>query len=258
MRIGEARDVLQGALRLAESRIKVGRSSSNPGYLSVTIPSQDALRALSKVFPEMEGVDWLTPPTEDSLGYDAYKDGDGRWAGWVWWEDKHAGLELFIRDDIPGLTVRVEPRSRSLKRETHSYGKIPGRHIQVKQFAMRSVQAYLRGVQDGTNGTDRSFARRTRAPVKAGGAAQTRAIERIKALAAAKGREVEVKEPDSRGDVRLTVPKNYDLQHGFGQKHITIWVSKLGRYQATVPEDDTPIMRGRKALAAIERELGRP
>lgn len=244
MRLDEARYVLAEA----RSRIKVGRSSSNPGYLSVELPSRDAYEAAMRVFPEMAGNDWLANST-DSLGYLASKEGEAYWVVWVWWEDKRGGLTLYIRDDYRGLNVRVEPKVRTLREETHAYGDIGRARLDPKTYAIRSVQAYLRGVQDGTNGTDRAFERTKRAPMQAGGAAQTKAVERVQALAAAAGREAKVKEADARGDVRVSVMPDFSNSL---QNLLVVWVGKRGNVQVSLGDG---IIKGRSAWPAIEREL---
>jgi hypothetical protein len=85
---------------------KFGRSSANPGYLSVTIPSEKAFDKLVKYFPDMErGREWLLENGQDSLNYKAFKGGEtgeeDRRDVEVWWEDKNYGDGLgfvFIND----------------------------------------------------------------------------------------------------------------------------------------------------------------
>lgn len=82
--------------------IRIARSSSNPGRLSVVIPDQRAFDCLVRIFPDMEGNEWLIGTT-DSLGYSMHKEDDDRWVGGVWWEkSEQSGFDVHVRREYLG------------------------------------------------------------------------------------------------------------------------------------------------------------
>lgn len=97
-------------------------SSSNPGYYQISIATPEDLAKLTKIFPEMERAEWLKRqvlegPTSDTIKIDGYKDSETVWAGWITWEDKRGGVEVYIRrewigaDEPSMLRFTITPRS---------------------------------------------------------------------------------------------------------------------------------------------------
>ena len=250
-------------INLAEGSVrgafKVGRSSSNPGYLSIRLRDAGDLAAAGRVFPDMAEASWLRDQvaegaTTESLGVQVLRDTVGgldRWDCHVWWEDRRHGLDISIRDTDDG-TLRVEARpmrGASLRAEIHTYPRPRGR-VDGKDIVIRATQNYLKGVLAGTNGQDRVFAKRKRAKPKAGGAAQTKVIDKIRRMAGT--REVGV---EPRGaEVRVAVrPAPWPAGHG--QTLLLVWVGPTGGVNVTdVATGQT--LRGRSAWSAIEAELG--
>lgn len=88
-------------------------SKSNPGYYRIAIPNQQAFDTLSGLFPEMEKAEWLQEqvdqgPTTDTIAIKGYKDGENRWAGWVYWEDEHGGLDALIKREFNPAQLVIE------------------------------------------------------------------------------------------------------------------------------------------------------
>lgn len=252
-------------LPLSESRtggkpINIGLSSSNPGRLSIALADERAFDAAVQAFEDMdEG--WLREQakegTIESLGVFVGKEsrGDNYWLGDVWWEERTSGPDLRLTDSYTdGLVVTIGPkymRRSPLKSETHKYGKVS--RVVPKTFLMRSVQTYLRGVQDGTNGKERVYATVKRGRTKAGTPSQLRAIAELERMAKSAGREF-----DNRGgeaSVLLAIKPNPGLK-GIGQPLLMVDVGTTGVIKLTAYERHKERkLRGSAAWSYLKMEL---
>jgi hypothetical protein len=150
------------ARHVAAKGISIGRSSSNPGYLSVTIPDEEALDDLARVFPDMGKSKWLRDAakqpggTADSLGFWLAKESEDHWVGGVWWEDKHQqatwGLRRIFRFRDEGsvyeIEVEVFPRNSTAPRKEYKF-EVPfarGLRVDPKAVVMRTLQTYFRSL----------------------------------------------------------------------------------------------------------------
>jgi hypothetical protein len=230
--------------------------------LSIYLGDEEAYDAAAKVWPEMLEADWYREQardggTTDSLGVFIGKESlsDDHWLGDVWWEVRQNGLDVRVTDDYRnGLSVRLGPKDYSspLKAETHKYGK--RRKVKPREFLIRSVQAFLRGIQDGSNGKDRTFTAKLRGPVKAGTPAQNRSVKRLEDLARQSGRSFENKGGDR--EVRIAIMPEPGVRGSY-QDLLFVYVSVRGKIDLKIigrgPERT---YRNQRAWEYLERTLG--
>lgn len=174
--VGGSLPVLLESLRgnLVESRIKVGRSKSNPGYLSIGIPDRATVKRLAKVFPDMLRSNHIETmlaqdgKVRDSLGVEIEKGGEtgdeNRWDAYVWYNEKSyrsVGLTVCIVEsyDVDSrqyhLKIYVEPAKKlSMFTGEHWLEKF---HKPVKQSKAKIIRRVdprrlvIMGVQEYLN-----------------------------------------------------------------------------------------------------------
>jgi hypothetical protein len=150
--------------RSNNSRIKLGRSSSNPGEISFELPDEVALYMMGRKFPDVTaenlsqvygGIDFKDPdiwPLRDSLRYEQIRGGEQDnnpdvYDAWAWWEDRRNQVEMhMVKHDPSYGKVRVDlsgPRYHHERRIYNLTTKQRLRGFDAKSFFIRALRDFV-------------------------------------------------------------------------------------------------------------------